>query len=630
MRIPTTILVALALILVAITTATAVGKLTVDPNLPGARPLEENILEDDSVFDRKITYDGPDVDLTLMLSEVSTVSGVKMQPSARPENWQVRQRTAVVFVNDAPLMEFRSGLARLFGYRWTRVTADDGKRSYVLREIEVQKETHQGKIDAENQAQVDANRASIHAAVEAAARSTTLSPQEIRSARESDPWLYYLATNPSGRKWAEVIQSIPADWWEQAAQGIERRVDVAKATDPAELKIISLLDQIRELPPSGTSMYGSNSNSYLTYRSDPLDQFILSAGTIAFFIRHTARTNGGKDLSWTPEQIEFCPIASSTSSPCMTAGYKSIMSEDGTPLEQVGQAALGKTCDYFSAGAQAPQPKSTIDGRLLREIELKPIADPEAKDEPQIVALLRGLAKASGFTVMLETFDDNRDISPKSAWAPEKGTVFDILSDITKTGRMTWERSGNLILLRYREWPKLRALEVSRDLVKRWEDRAKAHDCLAFDDLYDIVSNATHDQITKTLVKNKLLNLAGLGSLIRGPYYAPLKAAAMLPDNQSRLFRSEAGVPAKLFRQIDLASDPAAKPLQSFIDAAKCEVAVIGTHEVTPSGQPRRVHLFIRCPDGKTDKWDWPLATRDGIKAFQAYVKSLEKTDDPR
>ena len=639
----------LALLTLASLTAAVAEKVTSDPNVPGAKSaqqVEEEPQDHDSALDKKITYDGPDLDLTKMLAEVSLASGVKMQPSAKAESWQVRQRTAVVFLNDAPLSEFKNGLGKLFGYRWTRVTAGSGQRSYVIREIAIQKATRQGKIDAAKQAEIDARKDSILRAIQDVDKALSLTPGELKEARDKDPWLYYLATNPAGKKWAEVIRSVPQDWWQQVAEGSGKRVNVADASDPASKKIIGLLEAIRTLPPSATAHFGSSTGSepsrYQTYRADPLDRFQIesdmaatpggNAAMIFAYVRHTHLVNGGTTQAWSTETIDMCPIGPSMSSACLTAGYRNALSEDGTPLEQVGQAAIDKSCDYFNAKNKDPEPDTKTDPALLKEIEHKPIPDPKRKDEPNLIAHLRGLAKETGFTMMLETFDDDRNVSPKSAWAPDKGKIFDILSDLAKTGRMTWEKSGNVVMFRYTEWPKLRTLEVSRDLIKRWEDAAKAHDMLTFDDLYDVVSNTTYDQISKTLVKNKLLDLAGLGGrLTYGPTYPSLRIMAMLPDDSARsLFKSETGVPVKLLRDLDLASDPIAVHFKDWFDTAftKDPAATAGVlvgKSTDPNHCRESIRSFVRYSDGKTDKTADSIGCPNETKEFRDYVKALEK-----
>ncbi len=627
---------ALSLLLIVLLSSPihAEGKITTDPNTPGAKPIERQSTspDEDAALSKKITYDGPDLDLTAMLSQISKLSGVRMQPSSAKDNWQVRQRTAIVFMNDAPLSGFKNGLAKLFSYRWSHVKQTDGSRPYVLRELDAKKLSRQEMIEAEKQAQIEANRANIEAAIDAAERSTKLTADQIKDARENDPWLYYLAVNPSGQRWAEVIRGIPSDWWEDAAFGKSISLGATKTNDLLNQKIIALAEQILKLSPSGTSMACSSFYTdqprpdYSTYRSDPLEEFRISPGAISITVRRTTPHEDGS-VEILNQQLESCPVGPSDSFQCRVAGTVSTMAEGGKPLDEVRQPALDKVCAYLNAKNKDPEPDSTIDPALLKVIEHKPLAESKKNDEPSLITHLRGLAKETGFTMMVETFDYPSS-ARKTASCAEKGTIFSMLNDLCKTSGTIWEKSDNLVLFRYKDWPKLRAWEIDNDLIKRWEDAAKAKGYLSFGDLYDVANNLTHDQVLQTLSRNKLLSLAGIDKLNFGPYYGFLAAASMLPEDQRRAFLSETGVPIKLFGQVDLTSDPKAKELQSWIDQAarEDENATIGIYEKPPLNGRNEVHFFSRYADGRSNNLDWTLASQDDIKAVEDYVKSLEKS----
>lgn len=615
------------------------GKVTVDPNTPAAKAaaeIKEIVEETDVALEKKLTYDGGDVVLPKMLEDITKLTGVKMQPSSSADNWQVRQRTAIVFVNNAPLSEFKDGLSNLFGYRWSRVTADNGQRTYFLREVINQRNARQNILDAEKQAEIDARFEGINAALDAAEKSQHLTPKELKDARKNDPWLYYLSSNTAGKKWAEVMQAVPDDWWQQVAEGKSKSVQVDKQDDAVTMKIIGLLEDIRTLSASGTASFGNDD-----LRQDPLAEFNIASmqqvtsGSVAalFYIyaKHAELINDGKDTTWSSRAIEMFPIGQSKSSGCMTAGYVHILREEGKPQADLLQLALDKSCDYFNAKRNDPESDAKTDPELLKEIEHKPIADPKKPDESNVVKHLRALAKETGFTIMMETFDDEIDAC-KTAWAPDKGKIFDILSAISLHTRSSWEKKGNVILFRYKEWPTLRALEVPNHLIKRWEDLAKAHDGLTFDDMADIVRNATYEQIDRTLLKNKLLSMAGVNnSMIRGPYYGSLRVLALLPDDATRVsFRSEMGVPVKLLRELPLDNDPITKISKDWYSTTySTDPDATGGVVVEVSSDPYKcretVKSFIRFSNGKAEEVIAPMECPSAIKEFKEYVKSLEK-----
>ncbi len=603
------------------------GKITTDPNAPGARPAVQQAIpqDEDDALSKKITYDGPDLDLTTMLSQVSKLSGVRMQPSSAKDNWQVRQRTAIVFISEAPLSEFRDGLAKLFDYRWRGTKAEDGKRTYILTEPEIKKSARQAKLDAAKQAEIDANLANTQAAVDAAAKSTNLTAEELKEARENDPWLYYLAANPTGRKWAEVIKLIPYEWWEQAACGKERDIE-ATSTGPLEQKIIGLLDQIRTFPPTGTSLKGhsyddAHATGYNYGREEPLRMLTVRQGLLCVFTRKI-RYDANGDYFMATQQIESCPISSSRSLACRVVGTRAIMAEGGRGLDETMQAALDKECNRSYADYVDPKPDPATDPALLREIEHKPLADPNKKDEPTLISHLRGLSQETGFTMMVETFD-HPDLARKTAWCDSKGTIFSMLTDIGKISGTAWEKSGNVILFRYRDWPKLRSLEVSCDLIRRWEDSVKDHGYLNLADRYDIISNTTTEQIEATLLKSDLLKMAGIERLIHDISYAPLRAATALSEADRRLFFAE-GIPLKLFDQNELRAIGTESEFISSLLATEQD-STVSAQEQSDSAGLKKFVLNIRRPDGNSRQFVSTLASPGDIQAVRDYLKSLEQ-----
>jgi hypothetical protein len=189
-------------------------------------------------------------------------------------------------------------------------------------------------------------------------------------------------------------------------------------------------------------------------------------------------------------------------------------------------------------------------------------------DETGLARQLRGLAKETGYTILVETFDwqsHEVNIYTQGGFPPAHATIYDVIKGIT-LGFYDFEKKGNILLFRPKDWQRRRALEVDKDKVDQWEKLAKAHDGLLFYDMLDIVQNTTFDQIKETLMENSVLREAGIKNIYFS-LYGMLRLISLLPDTNSRnAFCSEMGLPISVLKGLDL-SEEQLKPYKEMVQS---------------------------------------------------------------
>ena len=106
------------------------GKITVDPNAAGTRTAATEP-EIDTRLDQKITYEAKRKTVLKIVSDLSTISGVKFRAGYNADDWQVRDRKMNIFAKEVPLRDLMDSIARVMKFKWER-TGEGEKTTYRL------------------------------------------------------------------------------------------------------------------------------------------------------------------------------------------------------------------------------------------------------------------------------------------------------------------------------------------------------------------------------------------------------------------------------------------------------------------------------------------------------------------
>ena len=99
--------------------AAAVGKITIDPNVPGAESSEDTPKPDTRVA-QKITYQARKKTVLAILTDLTEMTGVTLKAGYNNKDWQVRDRKMNIFAEDVPLAHIMNSIARVMKFKWSK------------------------------------------------------------------------------------------------------------------------------------------------------------------------------------------------------------------------------------------------------------------------------------------------------------------------------------------------------------------------------------------------------------------------------------------------------------------------------------------------------------------------------
>lgn len=619
MRLTTICVIALALFYLSTNQINALGKVTADPNV-SSNSIIATVIEDPAAS-TKISYEGNNLSIEQQLSNITKLSGIQLQPSMSPGNWQVRERTATLLLNNITIADFKVGLAQLFTYRWSHVS-DGEKNVYVLRETTRALTARNAAIDDKRQEAAMKRAASIDRAISDASRASSIAdkPQDLISAKENDPWIYYLASNPAGQLWAQLIQQVPDEWWQQMCSSTSKDALMYSAKQVPS-SITDLFNQVLSLPASVTSSNDADDRAKPFYAVQLISSDKDQAGSLAVSVNI-----GGKG-----KIIESIPIGSSDSDDCRRLGRISSLMESGKTPDEAAEIVKKENAHTDDLHSDAvPENKDSFMQQRIKHSPLDAPNKADRKNDTELVRHLRGLASETKLNIMLETFDTASQTC-SSINIPKEGTIAEIL-DAMLGNKLAWQRNGNLLILNYTDWAERRAEEVPKALINRWEKMARNHLGLTFDDLLDIVKNTSYKQFSGAVARNKLLSVAGVREAIESDLYAELEILAQIPDsNMQKLYQSTTGIPLKIVMGLDFSSEPLCcfkKLLDMWYSADPDGAIGIVIKDLGQENLQGHQHikLYYRLSDGYIN-WSTGIVTPSS-SSVKSFIDTMDKCAD--
>lgn len=443
-----------------------------------------------------IKYEAVDKPLRELVPKFSRYRNSNLAVTGSADSWQVRERTATVFLTDMDIASFKGNIGWLFGYTWSTVDYG-GTDMAVLWETPSSRELCASAANTKASKSRSRTLRAIAVAINDADAAAKLSPAEAESIRDKDPWMYYLATNPTGKLWTVLLQGIPNEVWDGIVMGESQSLMFDSMTPELRQSLVRIL----YLPPSTSTLLESEYRKQQPYgiflrQIDPSDSYATTSLEILT-----------KDSTGLLNAVESLPIGESQSTARQVFGFRHLLEKQGKSRDEAIKLAhtmTGVSTDSAQHLSDEPDPM------LLRKIRHDQVARKGVK-ETDLVKHLRGLAEESGLSIMVETFSG---ANQECAGIPTSGTVLDILNSISRQCNLEWEINGRYLLIRYADWPERRMWEVRPEYMRRWRELAKTHKGLLFDDLSEIVRSTSYAQVKETVAKDPLLSAAGAGILV--------------------------------------------------------------------------------------------------------------------
>lgn len=420
-----------------------------------------------------------------VLAEVSKQTDVSISVDPSKRFWAVRQRKLTLFVKDMPLKEFIRQLEQLLDYN-IRYTGKPDEYGYIVwQDLRGRRaESDLAKAHAESAERY--RQRVIDGAIEDASRALRLSSDEIDKVRKTDPLVAYLASDPRGRSYATIISSLPRENFDQMANGNRCNIKLDQLSPEAQTAVKTIFDiskpdaekiwkdELDGCSPSGIVLYPNS------YEDD------ASITDTTFFLGVLASPDGtGGGL-----QMDTFTICADDSDPYL-------MKYTPGTVNYTELNARSQRSQLVNAKNEVKDSRQ-LDPELQREI----VFNPEYNDHgPNYLNIsLKKLAESSGLNVMYEHFNAPSYYNPQSDM-PQK--IIDALYRVTSANRsVEWVRDGNTLRFRRDDWAEKRSSEIPDEWIASWRNSVETKLELDIDDLADIASKLSDDQIKCLLNKD--------------------------------------------------------------------------------------------------------------------------------
>lgn len=505
----------------AATSATAIGKVTTDPNTSGAGAANAQAQDKDARLDQNVTYEARRKTVRAILTDLTKLTGVMFRAGYNDLDWQVRDRKMSIFATDTSLRSLMDSISHVMKFRWSRREADG---TWIYR-LYMDRTTLLG---AERQALLEENRLySIEA--EQRARLTddlteaaAMSDDELERLREDNPALYVYAKQGWQDLLPSLFRDIPeaAQAWSAGDALILNAASLPTGVQQAVNEALRKMGQFFARVGAPKMAPSSETTSHLDKVQIRINQARSLYGYRGdTFIGDITVTWPGGGLNTTFTNLDS-EVAKAIARDC-------IRQLDGESASQTNAQRI-----------QAVQEQKTDFGEPLIEHADDPSLAVKVKLKaggPRFEDLLAAVAKASGLTVVSDSF--RIDYSGLGIGSKEV-QLRDVLDRIASGCRYNWQKQNSTLEFRDRDWFRKRSAQVPESWLEPWRTSLSHTGTLDIKQLGQIAL-LDSEQLRENITPDDVLGGMGLPVLLFS-YGGLLRAYGCLtPDQQEAVFSDE-------------------------------------------------------------------------------------------
>lgn len=511
--------------------ALAVGKVTVDPNLPGVAK-DEQLSAVDTRLAKPVTLSLAVKPVSYILAKLSKSTGVVLKAGRGNGDWQVRDRKMNVFVKDVPLAEVMNSISHVMKFKWER-QGEPGKwtyRLYMDRKTLLDAEAQRVRAEEKAAAELAKKRANALAQY---GQLAGLTDAEKAKLKKDNPLMYIFAQSGLGDSLSSFCREVPA-----AADAIAtgQRLELTGGTLSPSARA-SLMRAMR----AELSLENRFNSQMANSRTIPDD---LDPATVRITINGDAeRARDTPEAAVLLGEVTFnyntgmlgAPIIDPEGVFSKLIGKMIVQAEDeGRTLDEVFKDHMNE----FTA-AMAKALATEIGGEPVNDHPADPALDAKVIMELGRQGLLdveQELAENSKLSVVSDSFGIE-----DSPIMPIPGGELKIKEALDKIGDAyiyNWDKRGGIIELRDRNWFKKRAAQVPDAWLEAWKQELTKTGTLDIGALAQM-AQLTQDQINANIAHDPLL--ARCGSVIQIERELLRFYAALSSDQRAAMF-SEPGL----------------------------------------------------------------------------------------
>lgn len=591
--------------------ALAVGRVTNDPNAPGAKPDDEVVQAADKRLARPVTIEAVGKPVRLVLAELTKSSGVVLNAGRGSYDWQVRDRKMNVFARKVPLAQLMNSISHVMKFKWER-KGEPGKwayRLYMDRRTLLNAEAQRAREEAR---QAEERKRWRQKALDAYVNLGSLSDQEKAGLRDTNPFLYVVANAGWGQSLGAFLQEVPAIS-DALTSGQQAQVEGASLSPSGRAGLLNAM--LAELAFEARAD-GSHRTTPLPDKLDPAEVTVTvnhhldnvpAAAKHAFLgeIRFSYK-QGSVGMPFVNPDSELVKFMGKL---LLEAELQDrTMDEAGKERETEIAAIMTKEV-VVQAGGE-PVNEHGDDPSLKAKVKLQP-------DSPALFNVQLDLAQASGLCVVSDHFPVRGDGGGMPQQGPPSGEVElkTALDRIAEIHVYNWDKRDGVLEFRDRNWFRKRANQIPDAWIEKWRDELKATGTLSIDSLSQ-VAQLTQEQYSANLLEDDVFTrstLIGIATAHREPlrFYASLNS-----DQRDALFGAGIDLGAISADQsealLNLLKTRSGKPVQGSRSMISC---------VRREVEKRTLYTFRLSVDGRlAEEWNvgtphtWPQPERDNKK----------------
>lgn len=475
-------------IILFVSCAYAVGKVTVDPNTGGSVAGQPDLR-----VQQMVTCEAKKQPVYRILADLSSKTGVTLTAGINDQDWQVRERPMTIFVKDVTLQELMDSIARTMRFRWKTegAPAEPRYRLYMDRRAVLLYEA-QRKRDANYAATMRQKaRENLLGGLQ---RAATTPGDQLRS---SDPYSYLLARSGMATALARLFEICP-ETQEAFASGKMwiGRSDTLSAD--ARKAVLDVLRGQGDLRTRSTPLP-------MNLAPDDIEMLIVDNGdcTQGEVIANIGISYYDKDGM----QSEALSLLDPTSAMATLMAERQLALEDARPEDQAkikddySKRVRSITApDWATASDDSSEPiaEHPNDPELMKAIDLK-LDGGKSYTREELEELV---AEKCGLNVVAESYVEEFPSEPSEKL--EVKTAGDLLNLLQDELHCNWWKHGSIVEVRARQWYEARQSQIPEAWLERWRQIFRSAGTLDIDYLSEMAA-LTWPQIVWNVLCDRVL-----------------------------------------------------------------------------------------------------------------------------
>ena len=605
----------LILLLIALAVpAMAVGKVTVDPNAPGAVQKQAPVDVADTRLAKRVTYAEPRKTVSAILDDLAKSTGVVFRAGYNSKDWQVRDRKMTIFVKDVPLSQLMNSMARVMKFKWDRAGTEGAwtYRLYMDRRTLLDAEAQ--RVREEQKAEAEAARKRSEGFMKYASLGG-MSDAGKAKLKTENPFLYFAATSGLGGSIGSFFQEAP-----MAGQAIAngQRLDLrGSALSPAAQA--ALVRAMQDMKTMEARFGGRNPEALPDDLMASMDKINVKLNQSLEFAKGMPQAGmllGDMMISYDGRDMVL-PFLDPNSAMAKVIGAALVQSqEEGRPLNEVMKE---RGSDFVAAAAS--EMKAEAGGEPLTE---HPDDDPALKNKitlkpegQKLADIEKALAEAAELGVVSDSFGSMfGEFSVRGQVPTTESELKDVLDKIGDVYTYNWDKRTGVIGLRDRNWFKKRAVQIPEAWLEVWRKELTDTGTIEIDSLAQIAS-LTQEQLLSNVAGDEVLQSGSLLGVIFGNRDL-LRLYGGLSQDQRSTLMSRSGLDLAMLSESQFAE--AGKIIQTKLGlellnsgksiAITCERKASDkpAAEQKPADKPVLYRFSLLVDGEKLDK-DWSVST---------------------